>query len=216
MMARHWWKLGLGTGLLLGTPACGLGQVLTPPAGFSPRTVAKGKPIARGSLLHTANWPDTPLGYSVALHSETQIANAAASRMILHDYDFVPGTSALNDRGKDRVLRIAALLPHNRFPVVVERLPYAPALAEVRRRTVLAGLAAASGGVAPERVVVGRPASVPLQGPEAELIYMNLLRLAESAGTVPGTGVRNDPATGIPGGAGGGTSTGGFGTGGMR
>jgi hypothetical protein len=214
MMARHWWKLGLGTGLLFGTPAWALGQVLTPPAEFTPRpVVVKGKPIARGSLLHTANWPDTPLGYSVALHAETQIANAAASRMFLYDYDFVPGTSELNDRGKDRVLRIATLLPHNRFPVVVERLSYAPVLAEARRRTVLASLVAAAGAVPPERVVIGRPASVPLQGPESELIYMNLLRLTESAGTVPGTGVHTGQTTG---GAGSGTGTGGFGTGGMR
>jgi hypothetical protein len=175
--------------------------------------VAKGKPLARGSLLHTANWPDTTLGYSVALHAEMQIAGAVPSRMVFHDYDFVPGTAELNDRGRDRILRTAALLPHNRHPVVVERLSYAPGLAEARRRTVLAGLATAGGWLPPERVVVGPSPTAPLRGPEAELIYLNLLRLTESAGTVPETGVRNG-STGVPGGAVVGPGTGG--TGGVR
>lgn len=217
MTGRHRWMLGLGAGLLLGNAGCAPRQSLAP-AGVPPRPAAKEKPLTRGSLLHPANWPDAPLGDSVALHAETQIANAAAPRMVLHDYDFVPGAAELNDRGKDRVLRVAALLPHNQLPVVVERLSYAPGLAEARRGTVLAALAATAGSVAPERVVVGPPVSASYQGPEAELIYLNQLRLTESAGTVPGTGVR-DGTTGVPGGgvgAGVGTGTGGTGTGGTR
>ena len=83
----------------------------------------------------------------------------------------------------------------------------------------LAGLIAIAGRVAPERVVVGPPLSAPLQGPEAELIYMNLLRLTDSAGTVPGTGVNNGATTGVLGGGSGtgtGNGAGTFGTGGMR
>lgn len=218
MTPAYWWKLGLGTGLLLGGSGPGAAQFKSPPAGIAPPPVVKAKPLARGSLLHAANWPNTPLGYSVALHAETQIANAAAARMVLHDYDFVPGSADLNDRGRDRILRIATLLSHNQFPIVVERLPHASGLAEVRRRTVLTQLAAAAGWIPAERVIVGPPVALPLRGPEAELIYLNLLRLTESAGTVPDTGVRNG-STGFPGGGfGGGTGPGinGTGTGGAR
>src|SRR5262245_25370841 len=214
MKSTHWWNLGLSTGLLLGNAACTLGQVVVAPPGYAPKPPTKAKPLARGSLLHPANWPDVPLGYSVALHAEMQITNAVASRMILHDYDFFPDMAELNDRGRDRLVRIAALLPHNQLPVIVERLSHAPRLAEARRRTVLAGLAAVAGRLPPERVVVGPPLTAPLQGPEAELIYLNLLRLTESAGTVPSTGVQNGLTTGIVAGGGVGTGTNGTGTGG--
>lgn len=201
------WRLGLGAGLLLGGAGCATGHV---------SHAAKEKPLDRGSLLHPADWPEPPPGTSVALHAETQIANAAAGRMVLHDYDFVPGSAELNDRGRDRVLRIAALLPHNRFPVVVERLPHAPGLSEERRGTAVAVLTAVAGRFHPERVVVGPPVSAPLQGPEAERVYYNLLQLTESAGTVPGTGVRNGTTTGVQFGSGVVTGTGGTGTGGVR
>jgi hypothetical protein len=216
MKSTHWWKLGLSTGLLLGNAGFTFGQVLVAPTGYPPWPITKTKPLARGSLLHPANWPETPLGSSVALHAEMQITNAVASRMILHDYDFVPDTAELNDRGRDRLVRIAALLPHNQLPVIVERLPNAPRLTEARRRSVVAVLGAAAGRLPAERVVVGPTLNYPLQGPEAELIYLNLLRLADSAGTVPGTGVQTGPTTGIVTGGGVGTGTSGTGTGGTR
>ena len=202
MMAWRWWKLGLGIGPLLGTVGCAPGHVLPGPA-------AKEKALDRGSLLHPVNWPAAPLGESVALHAETQIANAAAGRMVLHDYDFVPGKVELNDYGSARVLQIAPLLAHTRLPVVVERLPHAPRLAEGRRLTVLTELAAVAGRVQPDRVVIGPSPSRPVQGPEAELIYQNLLQLSESAGTVPETGVRSGPTTGAVGGGTGTNGTGG-------
>jgi hypothetical protein len=201
MTAWRWWKLGLGIGPLLGTLGCAPGHVLPAPA-------AKEKALERGSLLHTGNWPAAPLGDAVAIHAETQIANAAAGRMVLYDYDFVPGKVELNDYGRSRVLRIAPLLTHTRLPVVVEWLPHAPGLAERRRLTVLTELAAVAGRVPPDRVVIGPSPSVPVQGPEAELIYQNLLQLTESAGTAPATGVRYGPTTG---GVGSGSGTSGIG-----
>ena len=94
------------------------------------------------------------------------------------------------------------------FPVIVERTPHAPDLAEKRRRAVLGELTALSGTVPADRVLVGRPLATPLQGVEAELVYQNLLRLTESYGTTPSTGVR-----GGTGGATGGGTAGGAGTG---
>jgi hypothetical protein len=129
-----------------------------------------------------------PLGMSVSMHYETHVANGVAARMTVYDYDFIRGGDQLNVRGKDRVRQIAALIALNPFPVVVERMPYAPALADARRRAVLAELAAVMPHVPVERVVVGPPVAVPLQGVEAELIYQNLLLQTGSAGVLPGTG----------------------------
>jgi hypothetical protein len=163
---------------------------------------------ARGSLLHPAEWSEAPAGASVALHAQTQITNGVAARMCLHDYDFVPGTDQLNYRGKDRARQIAAVMPYNRFPVVVERLPAFPELAETRRRATHAELVAVAGPVPIERVVVGASPTVPLQGVEAGLVYDTLLQLTGSAGTVPGTGARDGTSGGNFGGAGGGANSG--------
>lgn len=135
-----------------------------------------------------------PLGTSVSMHYETHVANGVAARMTVYDYDFIRGGDQLNVRGKDRVRQIAALMALNPFPVVVERMPYAPALADARRRAVLTELAAVMPRVPVERVMVGPPVAVPLQGVEAELIYQNLLLQTGSAGALPGTGA--GPGTG--------------------
>ena len=129
-----------------------------------------------------------PFGMSVSMHYETHVANGVAARMTLYDYDFLRGGDQLNVRGKDRVRQLAALMEINPFPVVVERMPYAPGLAEARRQAVLAELAAVMPRVPAERVVIGPPIAVPLQGVEAELIYQNLLLQTGTAGALPGTG----------------------------
>jgi hypothetical protein len=147
-----------------------------------------------------------PLGMSVSMHYETHVANGVAARMTVYDYDFIRGGDQLNIRGRDRVRQIAALMALNPFPLVVERMPYAPALAEARRRAVLAELAAVMPRVPVERVVVGPPVAVPLQGAEAELIYQNLLLQTGSAGALPGTGTgpgtgTTTPPSGVSGGS---------------
>ncbi|HET6574295.1 MAG TPA: hypothetical protein VFG68_11865 [Fimbriiglobus sp.] len=155
-----------------------------------------------------------PLGMSVSMHYETHIANGVAARMTLYDYDFYRGGDQLNVRGKDRVRQIAALMGSHPFPVVVERMPYAPGLADARRRAVLAELAAVMPRVPVERVVIGPPIAVPLRGVEAELVYQNLLLQTGTAGAYPGTGA--GPGTGTTS-AGSGSRGGGFpvGPGGM-
>ena len=57
------------------------------------------------------------------------------------------------------------------------------------------------------------PLAVPLQGVEAELIYQNLLRLTESYGTFPGTGVSGGTGGATGGGTGGGNGATGSGSG---
>src|SRR5262249_13751966 len=129
-----------------------------------------------------------PLGESVAQHYLAHVANGNASRMVLYQYDFVCDTAVLNQRGNDQLARMASWLPNNAFPIVIERTPWEPALAEARRLGVLEALAESPFPVPPERVVIGPQLATGLQGVEAELIYRNLLRQTLTQGTQGGLG----------------------------
>jgi hypothetical protein len=142
-----------------------------------------------------------PLGYSSGAHFRTQVENGVAARMMLYEYDFACGSEQLNLRGKDRLLQIAYLLGHFAYPVVIERTPYAPALAEARRLAVLHELSQGPVPVPPERVVIGPAIAIPLQGWEAVIIYQNLETRTQAGGV------------GLTGGAGGGRTTGASGSG---
>jgi hypothetical protein len=129
-----------------------------------------------------------PLGASVYAHYYTHVANGEAARMVLYDYDFVPGGAALNCRGQDRLAQIQALMSHNCYPVVVERTSYCPPLADARRLAVLNELGHGPFPTPPERVVIGPPIAIGLQGVEAEIIYLNLLRQTLNRGLPTGAG----------------------------
>jgi hypothetical protein len=123
-----------------------------------------------------------PLGHWLYLHGKTMVANGDAARMVLYNYDFVEGCDRLNPRGKDQLAKIAALLPTNFCPVVIERIPCNPALAEARRLAVLNELTHGPFPVPPERVVIGPPLAVGLAGREATIIYPNLLEQTRTDG----------------------------------
>jgi hypothetical protein len=129
-----------------------------------------------------------PLGYYVYLHGRTEVANGDAARMVLYHYDFVEGGDELNPRGHYQLEKIAALLPQNFNPVIIEATPCAPGLDEARRIAVARALACGPFPVPAERVVVGRPIATPLQGMEAVIIYRNLLLNTESGGLRGGGG----------------------------
>jgi hypothetical protein len=140
-----------------------------------------------------------PLGYFLYEHGKTQVANGTAARMTLYHYDFEEGRNALTPRGRDQLAKIAALLPQNFFPVVIERTPEAPALAEARRRVVLAELARAPFPIPPERVMVGVPMANGISGVEAERIYRNLISQTTLGGlSLPPIGIGgSQPSTGL-------------------
>jgi len=142
-----------------------------------------------------------PLGYVVHQHFQTQVNNGEAARMVLYQYDF--HGPMLNVRGKDQLARIAAMTDHNFFPIVIERTPCNPALAEARRLNVLNELANAPFPIPPARVVIGPPLSNGLWGVEAEIIYRNMLRQTQ-AGGAPITGLGGAAVGGLGGGVGGG------------
>jgi hypothetical protein len=127
-----------------------------------------------------------PLGASVYQNYDTHVANGEAARMVLYQYDFLPGGEGLNYRGLDRVAQIQALLPRNAFPVVIERTPDCPQLAEGRRAAVLNALGHGPFPIPPERVVIGPPIALGLQGVEAEILYRNQLNVLRGYGVLPG------------------------------
>jgi hypothetical protein len=116
-----------------------------------------------------------PLGYFVYQHGNTEVANGAAVFMTLYQYDFVDGCDKLNLHGRDQLAKIASLLPENFFPIVIERTPEAPALAEARRMAVLSELAHGPFPVPPQRVVIGPSLGDDLRGVEAQLINNNVM-----------------------------------------
>jgi hypothetical protein len=119
-----------------------------------------------------------PLGATVRAHFRTMVANGEAAAMVLYRYDFVEGTNVLNLRGRDQLNKIAALLRGNNFPIVIERTPEAPALAEARRAAILSVLAHNDIALPPERIVIGPAIAAGLSGDEAVALegffYLNL------------------------------------------
>jgi hypothetical protein len=141
-------------------------------------------------------------GESLRLNFGAHVANGAAARLTLYDYDFECGTARLNVRGRDRVRQLGARLACTPAPLVVEQLPLAPELSLARREAVLRELAAAGLAVPPARVLVGTPVALPLRGVEAELIYQTLIDQTGSAGMLPGAAATGGNRTVQPTGAG--------------
>jgi hypothetical protein len=123
-----------------------------------------------------------PLGASVFQANQAQVANGDAARMTLYHYDFDPDGEHLTLRGRDRLVQIVATMPSNGFPLIIERTPANPALAEKRRLVVLNELAHGPFPVPDERVLIGIPLPNGLSGREAVLIYGNLLSQTASKG----------------------------------
>jgi hypothetical protein len=110
------------------------------------------------------------------------VANGNAARMVFYNYDFLEGSNKLNIRGHDKLVKISRMLPTNFFPIVVERTPSNPELAEQRRAGLLAELVNSRFPVPPERVVIGPPIAAGLAGFEGVFVYGNQLRALASEG----------------------------------
>src|SRR5262249_14966894 len=118
---------------------------------------------------------ELPLGLSVRTQGRTMVANGEAAQLVLYHYDFVDGQTHLNQRGADQLVKIAHLLAVNPAPLVIERTPCQPGLAEARRVAILNELARSPCPVPPERVVIGPALAFGLSGPEADIVYRNFL-----------------------------------------
>jgi len=147
-------------------------------------------------LGYAEEFNEWPLGEAAYAHARTQAANGQAARMVFYHYDFVDGTPQLNTRGRDKLAAVAATLPTNFFPIVVERTPKEPGLDQSRKSVLLAELGRGSFPVPAERVLVGPNIAYGMTGFEAlNAIYPGQISNLASGGAIGGSG-----ATGFVGG----------------
>ena len=142
---------------------------------------------AQGKILgYPEEFRPAPLGASVYAHGRAMVANGEAAHMVLHKFDFVDGSDQLKPRGLDELGKIAYRLTSNPYPLVIERTPNDPALAEARRVAVLSALATGPYPIDPARVVVAVPSAKGLSGINAQIIGANAMeRVREFGPPIP-------------------------------
>lgn len=118
---------------------------------------------------------ELPLGYSLNAHNQAMVVNGEIAQLVFYHYDFIDGASQLNHRGREKIQTVISLLASNFEPVIIEMTPCVPTLDEARRVVVAAEINQCGFPIPDERVVVGPARANGLRGPEAELIYRNLL-----------------------------------------
>lgn len=150
-------------------------------------------------LGHPEEFTESPLGASLNQNLHAQIANGDAARMVLYQMDFNAGQNQLSEKGRERLKRIAELLPVSFSPIVIEATN-APQLDEARRWEVLAELDRREFKVPQERVVLGSPVARGFNGREAESVERNLFKQTESRGAAAATGGGSGLTTGTAGG----------------
>jgi hypothetical protein len=123
-----------------------------------------------------------PLGASVYEHGKIMAANGVAARLVLYNYDFIDGTNELNPRGLDQLAKFSAQLAVSPFPLLVERTPSNPVLAESRRYAVLAVMARGPCPLPSDRVLVGVPTPRGMSGIDAHIIGSNALTRTQNFG----------------------------------
>jgi hypothetical protein len=142
-------------------------------------------PIRRWRRRHKAHCQDTlwgypeefqdaPLGASVQANIQVQATKGQAARMVLYQYDFVPGSDRLKPRGKLQA-------------VVVEPSGRGPKLDEARRQAVWHEFTSEQILIPAERVIVARPLGGGLDGPAAALMQNNLDKQTTARGVAGGT-----------------------------
>lgn len=199
----------MAAGLLLALTAAP-GNAQTGPTGTSDPTCTTCRPSGwqrfrlgfqnrfRGS---SETYEASPFGQSVTEIVTMQVANGVAARMMLYNYDFEHGGDKLNLRGQDQLRHMAEWLTTQSFPLVVERTPQRPALAESRRLAVLKELAAAKIDVSPERVIVGPAPLGQLRGDEALIHYDLFIRYTTNGYPAVPQGSSSSGSSGGSGGA---------------
>lgn len=129
---------------------------------------------------------DAPLGAMLEGHLAAQIANGRAARMVLYQYDFIPGTDRLKQRGRIQLAKFIPCL--HMYGIIVEPSGSGPALDEARRQTVLRELAGDEFRIAGAQVVVGRPLRRGIEGPEGALVERSLMNQTTIKGGTSVTG----------------------------
>ena len=137
----------------------------------------------QGKMLgYPEDFVPRPLGASLYDHGRIMAANGAAARLVLHRYDFKDGSAELNARGEDQLIKLSAQLANSPFPLLIERTPDGPGLAESRRYAVLAKLATGPCPVGSERVLIGAPMAGGMSGVDAQIVGNNALGRTQQYG----------------------------------
>jgi hypothetical protein len=137
-------------------------------------------------LGYAEEFNEWPLGYALYAHATTQVANGQSARMVFYHYDFIDGSSQLNARGRDKLVKVGTYLPTNFSPVVVERTLKEPGLDESRRLALVSVLGRGSFPIPAERVVIGPSLADGLSGIEEGVIFGNQLQGIASGGGIAG------------------------------
>ncbi|MCE9546751.1 MAG: hypothetical protein K8T25_14825 [Planctomycetia bacterium] len=118
------------------------------------------------------------LGANIYPMINAQVASGLAEQLVLYNYDFVDnGTgTTLNPHGQKQLCRMAHVLSHCDYVLVIERNDGNPALDEARRLAVIEAAKSLPVPLADDRVVVACPLATGLRGSEAEIINVNQLR----------------------------------------
>lgn len=119
---------------------------------------------------------EPPLGRFVVAHMNRQVVKGEAARMVLYNYDFVPGeedgehSAVLNRQGERQLRKIAVMMQYNPAPLVIQHSED-PGLDQERRTAIIEQLAQLGSEVSPDRVVIADPTAIGLPGPVAIDIY---------------------------------------------
>lgn len=151
---------------------------------------------------------EQPLGVALYGQMDTQIANGAAAKLVLYNFDFVDGSPLLNPKGVERLSRHVEVMMRCPCPLVIEQTPETPGLAESRSLAVQRSIAQLQAPIASDRVIVGQPIPFGLSGRQAVILDANLLRDTRAGGTTnlaPGSFRAGGSIQGFSGGGGGGS-----------
>jgi hypothetical protein len=130
-------------------------------------------------------YPDTfiepPLGTYINRQFAVEVAKADTHRFTIYHSDFLPGTDRFSPIGASRFNLMFARLPGWFGPIVLEWTPDQPALAQARRRAVLATLEQAGRPIPADWVVIGPSPYPGAMGVEAANSYTNTIVRTQTA-----------------------------------
>jgi len=135
------------------------------------------------ALGYPEEFNEWPLGWALYSHGRTEVANGAAAGLVLNHYDFIGETTEMNYRGQDKLAAIAAKLPTCFAPLIIERTPWAPEIAEARRLAIVNKLAEGPFPVPAERVVVEPAVARGISGIEAFIVNTNRINSLQERGS---------------------------------
>ena len=158
----------------------------------------KKKAIRQDSMTgYPEEFQRPPVGMMLQGLMEQQRQSGRVARMILHDYDFAPGSTALNARGHARLVRICEWLPGTPGQVLIEASSEGDSLDEARRLSVFHAMEGLSCSL-PLSAIQTTTQSPGLDSDSGRLIYENRLQQTRSKGVGAGGGglISSPPATG--------------------